>query len=214
MDKGLWALGAVVSTLSLLSGGVQASTPVHCGWSGTFEAGAGPFNSRGFTIDFTVADPAVVGAAYEVHASLAIGGVGAWQQSTVFRFTPYVNTTAGLGAFTNVIQPGDSVYFGICSGGSCNDPVLWNGNAASPVLNTGTFALGLDASCTFPGGCNNAIVNWFDGQGGGTTTRYLGSLVVTSVPEAGTAALWSLGLGLGLGLTGIARVGKRRPALA
>jgi len=187
------ALGVIASSLALLSGAALGA-PVRYEWSGVFEPGGGALNSRSFTIGFTVPDPSVYGAEYHVDASLAIGGIGAWQQEVVFDFSDYVATTVGLGGFTDILQPGDSLFFGICSGGSCNDPVLWNANPSNPVLNTGTFSLGLDSSCTFPGGCNNAIANWFDGQGGGTTARYLGALVVTSVPEPSSASLLALAL--------------------
>jgi hypothetical protein len=178
----------MVSIVALFSGAVRA-TPIHYDWSGVFESGQGTLNNRAFTIGFTVPDPSVFGAEYQVDASLVIAGIGAWQQPVVFNFSDYTTTTVGLGGFTNILQSGDSLYFGICTGGQCNDPVLWNGIPDNPVLNTGTFALGLESSCRFPDECNNAIGTWFDGQGGAITTRYSGTLVVAEVPEPSTAPL-------------------------
>jgi len=196
------AFSVLLILLSIPCAVLAANTPIHYQWDGTFEAGSGPLNGRSFTIEFTAADPSVAyGAEYFVDAKLSLAGVGIYEQSTWFRFASYAATTAGLGGFTDVLSPGDSLFFGICTGGSCNEPILWNVNPESPVLFTGSFPLGLTSSCTFPEeSCGNAFANYFDGQGGGNTTSYVGNLVATAVPEPGTVALMSIGLA-GIGLT-------------
>jgi hypothetical protein len=210
VSKLLRVVGAMVSNLALLSGMAMAGTPVHYEWSGMFEPGLGIFNGRSFMIAFTVTDPSVYSADYPVNASLSISGIGAWQQDLRFDFADYTTTTVALFPFTNLVQTGDAMGFGICTGGSCNDPVLWNGDPNNPLLNTGSFALGLDSSCTLPGACDNAIANWFDGDSSITTTRYVGTLVVTSVPEPGPGALWLLGLA-GVGLASKLRAARSNP---
>lgn len=197
----------VLLTLSLFLNCVSAQAiPLMYDWTGAFVDGTGPFNNRDFSITFTILDPAVVdlSVTYTVDASLNIVGIGTYNQTVNVAFANFTTTTMSIvgTGFQNILEPGDSMYFGICTGGSCNDPILWNGDASNPVLFTGTFALGLDSSCSVSAPCNNAIANWFDGVGGSTTTPYQGTLIVSEVPVP--AALWLFGSGL-LGLVGIAR---------
>ena len=96
--------------------------------------------------------------------------------------------------FTDILAPGDSLFFGICGGGACNDPILYNRDPFNPVLFTGTFPLGLDSSCTFDAPCLNAQSNYFGDAF--FSTRYFGDLVVTAseAPEPATILLLSAGV--------------------
>jgi hypothetical protein len=173
----------LTSTLFLACVSAQAAVPLHYDWTGTFEDGTGPFNNRNFSITFTIPDPADTDLAvrYTVDASLTIDEIGTFEQTVIVDFG-FPSTTMGISGlgFQNILVAGDSMYFGICTGGSCNDPILWNGDPSNPVLFTGTFTLGLDSSCSVSAPCSNAIANWFDGMGGVSTTNYQGTLVVSS----------------------------------
>ena len=201
-------LGAVVLVSLAMGWTVLAeATPINYSLSGTFDTvnfppeaiGPGPFDNRLFTIDWTVPHPTLpddpFGTRYFVDATLSITGIGTFQQSVTWSLSTFV-ISYGLGGFNNVLVNGDSLFFGICGGGSCNDPVLYNQNPFNPVLFTGTFPLGLDSSCSAGAPCLNAQANYFfDGTGFGT--RYFGTLTVSSVPEPST---WLL---LGSGLMGL-----------
>jgi len=163
---------------------VERSGSVAYTWTGTFEPGSGPFNERDFEITFTIDDPSspdvpgFTDAAYFVDATLNIQGIGTFEQelASVFQF----RTALGLGEFSDVLIPGDSLFFGIGTGGATSAPVLWNrpplSEPTGSALYTGSFPLGLDSQCVPAPPCNNAIANYFDGMGGSITTEYMGNL--------------------------------------
>lgn len=167
---------------------VERSGSIAYTWTGTFEPGAGPFNGRNFEIMFTIdapSSPDVPGArdaAYFVDATLNIDGIGTFGQevASVFKGRPAL----GLGGyerwFRDVLIPGDSLFFGIGTGGATDAPSLWNvpplSEPTGSALYTGSFPLGLDSQCIPAPPCNNAIANYFDGMGGSTTTKYMGNL--------------------------------------
>ena len=200
-------LGAVVLVSLAMGWTVLAeATPINYSLSGTFDTvnfppeaiGPGPFDNRLFTIDWTVPNPTLpddpFGTRYFVDATLSITGIGTFQQSVTWSLSTF-GINYGLGGFNNVLVNGDSLFFGICGGGSCNDPVLYNQNPFNPVLFTGTFPLGLDSSCSVSAPCLNAQANY----NGGTfsSTRYFGTLTASAVPEP---SAWLL---LGSGLMGL-----------
>jgi len=155
--------------------------PIEYTWTGTFKEVSGPFDHLEFTISFVVGDPSspltpdMFFANYRVDARLDMETIGVLDKQVGVNFG-IPGTTVGLGSWENVLMQGDSLSFGICTGGACNDPILWNRNGREPVLFTGEFPLGLDSSCYADPPCNNAIANYFDGMGGSITTPYEGHL--------------------------------------
>jgi PEP-CTERM motif-containing protein len=205
-------LAVLFLPISIFSG-IATAAPIDYVLTGSFDTvnfpegsqGPGPFDNRPFTIDWTVPNPTLpddpFGTRYFVDATLSITGIGTFQQSVTWSLSPF-GISYGLGGFNNVLVNGDSLFFGICGGGSCNDPILYNQDPFNPVLFTGTFPLGLDASCTVSAPCLNAQTNYFGTEFIGT--RYFGTLTVTEgatpIPEPTTLVLMILGLA-GLGYT-------------
>jgi hypothetical protein len=145
--------------------------------------------------------PSLTETHYVVDASLSIGGIGTFRQTASWSLS--TTFSSSLTGFSDVLVPGDLLGFGICGGGACNDPVLFNLNPFNPVLFTGTFPLGLDSSCAVSAPCLNAQAVYISaGQAFGT--RFFGTLTVTegaaAVSEPCTLALFILGL-VGLGST-------------
>ncbi len=200
------SLVALTLGAGLFFSAIAAAEPINYLLIGTFDTvnfppgaqGPGPFDNRAFSIQWTVSDPSKpfdpFGTRYQVEASLSIDGVGAFQQNVIWSLSPFV-ISYGLGGFTDVLAPGDSLFFGICSGGECTDPVLYNRDPFNPVLLTGTFPLGLDSSCAGPAPCLNAQANYFSTEPF-IGTRYFGTLSVTegAIPEPANLTLITLAL--------------------
>jgi hypothetical protein len=191
---------------AILSASTASAAPISYTLSGTFDTvnhpapGTGPFDNRAFSLQWTVADPSApddpFATSYLVVAVLAIDGIGTFHQAVGWALSPF-GLSYGLGGFVDVLAPSDSLFFGICSGGTCTDPVLFNQDPFNPVLFTGSFPLGLDSSCAFSAPCLNAQANYFSG-GTGFGTRFFGDLTVTEattpVPEPATLTLLVLAM--------------------
>ena len=213
-------LGALLVSIALTASEptlVSAATlPVQYVLDGTFttvsgSTAPGPFDGRNFNITWSVPDPTApddpFGATYLVNASLTIEGIGSFQQGVAWQLSPYTYAV-GLVSFQGILTPDDNIAFGICSGGACSDPILWNQDPLNPELFTGVFALGSDSSCAFSAPCLNAIANYFfPNESGGfdaITTLYVGTLYATTVPISPTIWLF------GSGIFGLASFGNRK----
>lgn len=195
-------LAAVALLLVVVTPAASVAAPITYVLTGVFdtvnfpESGSGPFDHREFTITWTVPDPSdplfPFTTLYLVNASLSIDGIGAFEQTVAWSLSIF-GTSYSLGGFSDILSSGDSLFFGICSGGACNDPILYNRDPFNPVLFTGTFPLGLDSSCAFDSPCLNAQANYFGDVS--YSTRYTGSLVATAadVPEPATVLVLATG---------------------
>lgn len=179
-----------------------ASLPVQYVMEGRFttvwdSTPPGPFDDRNFVVRWTVPDPSMPDCTFctswdFLSATLSIEGIGVFKQDVSWTLTPG-RINYSLGPFLGIRTPEDISGFGICGGGACLDPLLWNQDPLSPELFTGVFPLGLDSSCAGPAPCLNATMNYSDGSDA-YVTPFVGTLTATTIPIPPSLWLFSSGL--------------------